>query len=230
MNFLEREVLLLGEEAVEKLGCARVAVFGIGGVGSYVSEALARCGVGEIEIIDSDIIAPSNINRQIHATAETVGRCKVEVMKERIEKINPSAVVKAKKCFFMPENAGDFDFKNYSYVADAVDTVTAKIQIVMSAKEAGVPVISCMGAGNKLNPAAFEVADIYETSVCPLARVMRRELRKRGVKALKVVYSRETPVCSGDNKKAPGSVAFVPSVAGLIMAGEIVRDICGINS
>lgn len=237
-----RTQMLLGQEAMERLRNAKVAVFGVGGVGGYVAEALARSGVGKIDLIDSDRVAQSNINRQIIALTGTVGRYKVDVMKERILEINPDAVVTVFPCFFLPENAGMFDFGSYSYIADAVDTVTAKIGLAVQGEACGVPVISSMGAGNKLNPAAFEVADIYRTSVCPLAKVMRRELKKRGVKALKVVYSKEEPLRplpqdggEGDGgipeesprRSIPGSVAFVPSVAGLIMAGEIVRDIAG---
>ena len=231
-----------------RLKTARVAVFGIGGVGGYVAEALARSGVGSLELIDSDTICLSNLNRQIIATLPDLGRYKVDVMKERILSINPDAKVEARRCFFLPETAAEFDFSRYTYVVDAVDTVSAKLQIIMQAKEAGVPVISSMGAGNKLDPARFQVADIYETSVCPLARVMRRELKKRGVKSLKVVYSTEEPItpkvpdedgivsagpgesASGGitprKRQTPGSVAFVPSVAGLILAGQVVKDIC----
>ena len=186
-----RTELLLGEEAVERLKNSRVAVFGVGGVGGYVAEALARTGVGTFDLIDKDTVSVSNINRQIIATHSTVGRVKVEVMKERILEINPEAEVHIHKCFFLPENASEFDFSKYSYVVDAVDTVTAKIELVMQAQKAGVPIISSMGAGNKLDPSKFEVTDIYKTSVCPLARVMRRELKKRDVKHLKVVYSTE---------------------------------------
>ncbi len=231
-----------------RLKTARVAVFGIGGVGGYVAEALARSGVGSLELIDSDTICLSNLNRQIIATLPDLGRYKVDVMKERILSINPDAKVEARRCFFLPETAAEFDFSRYTYVVDAVDTVSAKLQIIMQAKEAGVPVISSMGAGNKLDPARFQVADIYETSVCPLARVMRRELKKRGVKSLKVVYSTEEPITpkvpdedgivsagTGESvsggitprkRQTPGSVAFVPSVAGLILAGQVVKDIC----
>ena len=229
-TFLRTE-LLLGEEGVEALGRAAVAVFGIGGVGGYAAEALARSGVGAFLLVDRDVVSVSNINRQIIATTKTVGRSKAEVMRERILDINPHARVEVRNCFFLPENAGEFDFSAYSYVVDAVDMVTAKLELVMRAREAGVPVISSMGAGNKLDPTRFQVADIYETSVCPLARVMRRELRKRGVERLKVVYSTEealTPkkILSDDSRRViPGSVAFVPSVAGLILAGEVVKDL-----
>lgn len=227
-----RTELLLGEEAVERLKNSRVAVFGVGGVGGYVAEALARTGVGTFDLIDKDTVSVSNINRQIIATHSTVGRVKVEVMKERILEINPEAEVHIHKCFFMPENASEFDFSKYSYVVDAVDTVTAKIQLVIQAQKAGVPIISSMGAGNKLDPSKFEVTDIYKTSVCPLARVMRRELKKRDVKHLKVVYSTEKALepkfdlSEKEGRRAvPGSVAFVPSAAGLIAAGEVINDL-----
>lgn len=229
-----RTEMLLGKEKMDCLRNARVAVFGIGGVGGYVAEALARSGVGAIDLIDSDKVEKSNINRQIIALSGAVGRYKTDVMKERILEINPSAAVNVFHCFFLPENKDLFHFSSYSYIADAVDTVTAKIELAMQAKEYGVPIISSMGTGNKLNPTMLEVADIYETSVCPLAKVMRRELRKRGIESLKVVYSKEEPLCpevtkkeeKGSSRRAvPGSVAFVPSVAGLIMAGEIVKDI-----
>lgn len=217
----ERSRLLLGEEALERLREKTVAVFGIGGVGGYVAEALARTGVGTLHLIDNDRVSTSNINRQVIALHSTVGRYKTEVMRERILDINPQAEVIIHNCFFLPENADSFIFSGYDYVVDAVDTVTAKLEIIMRAKEAGVPVISSMGAGNKLDPSLFEVADIYETSVCPLARVMRRELKKRDIKKLKVVYSKEEPL----KQRIPGSVAFVPSVAGLLIAGEVIRDI-----
>ncbi len=214
---------LLGEEAVVHLHGCHVAVFGVGGVGGFVAEALARTGVGTIDLIDKDTVCKSNLNRQIIALHSTIGRDKVEVMKERILDIYPQAVVNAHKCFFLPETRHLFDFSQYDYVIDAVDTVTAKIELVMACKEAGVPIISSMGAGNKLDPTAFEVADIYQTSVCPLARVMRRELKKRDVKRLKVVYSKEEPVV---RREIPASAAFVPSVAGLIIAGEVIKDLC----
>lgn len=226
-----RTELLLGTEGLERLEHAKVAIFGVGGVGGYVAEALARSGVGAFVLVDKDVVSQSNINRQIIATTKTVGMSKVQVMKERILDINPEAEVEVRECFFLPETAEEFDFTEYSYVVDAVDTVTAKLELVMRAREAGVPVISSMGAGNKLDPTRFEVADIYQTSVCPLARVMRRELKKRGIEKLKVVYSREeamTPkeLLSDESKRViPGSVAFVPSVAGLIIAGEVVKDI-----
>ena len=221
----------MGEDGVEALRRAKVAIFGIGGVGGYVAEALARSGVGAFVLVDKDVVSVSNINRQIIATAKTVGRPKAQLMRERILEINPEAVVEVRDCFFLPENAAEFDFPSYNYVVDAVDTVTAKLELVMRARKAGVPVISSMGAGNKLDPTRFEVADIYETSVCPLARVMRRELKKRGVDGLKVVYSKEEAlvpkrILSDESKRViPGSVAFVPSVAGLILAGEVVKDL-----
>ena len=193
LNQFSRTQLLLGKTAMDRLQQSRVAVFGIGGVGGYTVEALVRSGVGAIDLIDDDKVCLTNLNRQIIATRSTVGKYKVDVMKDRILDINPKAVVNVHKCFYLPENKDEFDFSQYSYVVDAVDTVTAKIQLVMDAKEAGVPIISSMGAGNKLDPAAFQVADIYKTSVCPLAKVMRRELKKRGIKKLKVVYSQEKP-------------------------------------
>lgn len=213
---------------MEKLAASRVAVFGIGGVGGYVAEALARSGVGAIDLIDSDRISQSNINRQIYATDSSVGKFKVDVAKQRIYDINPSCVVRTYNLFFLPETQDRFDFRCYDYVADAVDTVTAKIAIVLKAKESGTPVISSMGAGNKLSPTLFEVADIYKTSVCPLARTMRRELNKRGVENLKVVYSKEPPLSPENEsgaRRVVGSVAFVPPVVGLIMASEIVKDL-----
>ncbi len=220
-NPFARTEMLLGKEAMEQLAHSRVAVFGIGGVGGYVTEALARSGVGCIDLTDNDTVCVTNLNRQIIATYDTVGKYKVDVMKERILSINPSAVVNIHKCFFLPETAEEYDFKTYDYIVDAVDTVTAKIELVMQAGKAGTPIISCMGTGNKLEPAKLEVADIYETSVCPLARVMRRELKKRGVESLKVLYSREEPFRS----RVPGSTAFVPSVAGLIIASEVIGDL-----
>lgn len=231
-----RTKLLLGDDNMKKLQNARVAVFGIGGVGGYVVEALARTGVGSFVIIDNDTVSVTNINRQIIATHKTVGKYKVDVMKERILDINPDADVEVRKCFYLPENAHEFNFSEYSYVVDAVDTVTAKIEIIMRAKKAGVPVISSMGAGNKLEAAGFKVADIYKTSMCPLAKVMRKELKTRGVDKLKVVYSEEKPIKpSGDTdeicatkREIPGSVAYVPSVAGLILAGEVIKDITAV--
>ncbi len=241
-----RTALLIGEEALKKLKAARVAVFGVGGIGGYVVEALARSGVGAFDLIDNDEVCLSNINRQIIATLDTVGRDKVDVMKERILSINPDAIVEVHKCFYLPENAEQFDFSKYTYVVDAVDTVTAKIDIILRAQEAGSMVISAMGAGNKLDPTKFVVTDIYQTTMCPLAKVMRRELKKRGVKKLKVVYSTEqaikamadtvenncteamesdTEAKSSSRRAVPGSIAFVPSVAGLIIASEVVKDI-----
>lgn len=223
-----RTELLIGSEAMKRLQEARVAVFGIGGVGGHVVEALARSGIGAIDLIDKDVVDRTNINRQMVALQSTIGRDKVEVMKERIQDINPSCQVQAHKCFYLPETKEQFDFHHYDYVVDAVDTVTAKILLVMEAQECGTPIISCMGAGNKMNPAQFEVADIYKTSVCPLAKVMRRELKKRGVKRLKVVYSKEEairPVFEEGQEIVPGSNAFVPSVAGLILASEVIKGL-----
>lgn len=222
-----RTEMLLGRESMERLRNARVAVFGVGGVGGYVVEALARSGVGAFDLIDKDRVSRSNLNRQIIATENTIGRQKVDVMRERILSINPDAKVQVYPCFYLPEKADDFDFSSYSYVVDAIDTVTAKIDIVVQAQKAGVPVISCMGAGNKLDPSRFEIADIYETSVCPLARVMRRELKKRGVKKLKVVYSKEEAIKTG--ARTPGSIACLPSVAGLMAASEVIQDLIGKN-
>lgn len=241
-----RTELLLGKPALERLSGCRVAVFGIGGVGGYVCEALARSGVGTLDLIDDDKVCLSNINRQIIATTKTVGKYKTEVMKERILDINPEAVVNTYNCFFLPENASDFPFDKYDYVVDAIDTVTAKIELVMQCNKAGVPIMSSMGAGNKLDPTMFRVADIYKTNMDPLAKVMRRELRKRGIKKLKVVYSEEKPILpagvqndcgepaetdSGhtSRRSIPGSTAFVPSVAGLIIAGEVIRDLAGMH-
>lgn len=242
-----RTELLLGKEAMEKLKNAKVAVFGIGGVGGYVCEALVRSGVGAFDLIDDDKVCLTNLNRQIIATRKTIGKYKTDVMKDRILEINPDARVEVHKCFFLPENADEFPFEEYDYIVDAVDTVTAKISLVMKAQEMNVLIISSMGAGNKLDASQFRVADIYKTKVCPLAKVMRRELKKRGVKKLKVVYSEEQPtrpvedmaiscrtncICpSGaahkctERRDIPGSVAFVPSVAGLIIAGEVVKDL-----
>lgn len=247
LNQFSRTQLLLGKEAMDKLQNSRVAVFGIGGVGGYVCEALVRSGVGEFDLVDDDKVCLTNLNRQIIATRKTVGKYKTEVMKERILEINPDAKVNIHNCFFLPENADDFPFEEYDYVVDAVDTVTAKISLVMKCQEMNIPIISCMGAGNKMDASAFKVADIYKTKVCPLAKVMRRELKKRGVKKLKVVYSEEKPMTpiedENDNCKnhcicppgvqrtclqrrsVPGSMAFVPAVAGLIIAGEVVKDI-----
>ncbi len=247
INQFARTQLLLGKEGMNDLASAKVAIFGIGGVGGYVAEALARSGIGSFVLVDDDKVCLTNINRQIIATRKTVGKYKADVMKERILDINPDAQVEVRKCFYLPENADEFDFSEYSYVVDAVDTVTAKIEIILRAKSAGVPVISCMGAGNKLDPTQFHVADIYKTTMCPLAKVMRHELKKRGVKKLKVVYSTEKPVrpledmsiscrthcvcppgtqhkCT-ERRDIPGSVAFVPPVAGLILAGEVIKDL-----
>lgn len=229
----ERTALLLGEEGIDILRTARVAVFGIGGVGGFAAEALARAGVGQLDLFDKDTVSDSNRNRQIIALKSTVGRPKVQVMKERILDINPDIQVNIHECFYLPESADDYDLAVYDYVLDAVDTVTAKLELAVRAKKANVPIISCMGAGNKLDPAAFEVEDISKTSVCPLAKVMRKELKARGIDHLKVVYSKEPPVkpqktISEDGRRAiPGSISFVPSVAGLIMAGEVVRDLVG---
>lgn len=242
-----RTEILIGKEAMDKLSNARVAVFGVGGVGGYVCEALVRSGVGAFDLIDSDTVALSNLNRQIIATRSTIGKYKVDVMKERMLDINPDIKVNVHRCFFLPENADTFPFSEYDYVVDAVDTVTAKISIVMKCHEAGVPVISSMGAGNKLDGSMFQVTDIYKTNVCPLAKVMRRELKKRGIKKLKVVYSEEMPITPASlevpedteiqdkavregqgvtkRRTTPGSVAFVPSVVGLLMAGEVVKDL-----
>ena len=235
MNEFIRTELLLGAEAMQKLKNSRAAVFGVGGVGGYAVEALARSGVGALDLIDDDKVSLSNINRQIIALHSTVGRYKVDVAAERVRDINPDCAVTVYRTFYTPDTAGEFDFTQYDYVIDAVDTVTAKLALVMQAKAAGVPIISSMGAGNKLDPTAFRVADIYSTSGCPLARVMRRELRKRGIDSLKTVYSEEqalTPLTAEDEdpgahmkRQTPGSVAFVPSVAGLIIAGEVVRDL-----
>lgn len=227
-NQFERTEMLIGEKAVEKLKKSRVAVFGIGGVGGHIAEALVRAGIGEIDVIDRDVVAVSNINRQIIALNSTVGLPKTEVFKKRALDINPDVKVNCHNVFFMPDTSDMFDFSKYDYVADAIDTVTGKIEIIMKAQEAGVKVISSMGTGNKLDPTLFEVADIYKTSVCPLARVMRRELKNRGVKHLKVVYSNEEAIKTNiteNGKAVPGSISFVPSVAGLIIAGEIIKDL-----
>ena len=249
LNQFSRTQLLLGQEGMEKLFQARVAVFGIGGVGGYTVEALARSGVGTLDLIDDDRICLTNLNRQIFATHKTVGQYKVDIAQQRILEINPKAVVHTYKTFYAPQTAELFDFSQYDYVVDAIDTVTGKLELVEQAEKAGVPIISSMGAGNKMDPTAFEVADIYETSVCPLARVMRKELKKRGIKKLKVVYSKEPPMTPIDDlaiscrtncvcppgtdrkctqrRQVPGSNAFVPSVVGLIIAGEVVKDLTG---
>ena len=245
-NQFSRTQILFGKEAMEHLSECRVAVFGIGGVGGYVCEALVRSGVGALDLIDNDKVCLSNLNRQIIATRKTVGKYKTDVMKERILDINPDAEVNTYQCFFLPENASDFPFKKYDYVVDAIDTVTAKIELVMQCRKAEVPIISSMGAGNKLDPTQFRVADIYKTQMDPLAKVMRRELKKRGVKKLKVVYSEEKPIkpigeiessCDTDSaqpqeaqrdssrRSIPGSTSFVPSVAGLIIASEVIKDL-----
>lgn len=237
---------LIGAEAMERLSLSRVAVFGIGGVGGHTAEALARSGIGALDLIDSDKVCLSNLNRQIAATLDTVGMYKVDAMAERIRRIHPDCNVRVHRCFFLPETAEEFDFSAYDYVVDAVDTVAAKLALAAAAQEAGTPIMSSMGAGNKLDPTRFEVADIYETSVCPLARVMRRELKKRGIERLKVVYSREEarkPFLSPEEletgtvqaggarpRPVPGSNAFVPSVAGLILAGEVVCDLTGVRA
>lgn len=252
LDQFSRTELLLGKEAMEKLASARVAIFGIGGVGGYVAEGLVRSGIGALDLIDDDKVCLTNLNRQIIATRKTVGKYKVDVMQERIFEINPNAAVTTYKTFYTPETSGEFDFTRYDYIVDAIDTVTGKIEMIVRADQANTPIISSMGAGNKLNPTAFEVTDIYKTSVCPLARVMRRELKARGIRKLKVVYSKEpamTPIESGENscsghcvcppgtartctrrRQIPGSMAFVPSVAGLIIAGEIVKDLTGIGN
>ena len=252
LNQFSRTELLFGKEAMQKLESARVAVFGIGGVGGFTVEALARSGVGEIDLIDDDKVCLTNINRQIIALRSTVGKYKVDVAKERLKGINPDIKINTYKTFYTPETADLFDFTQYDYVVDAIDTVTGKIELAVNAQKSGTPIISSMGAGNKLNPEKFEVADIYETSVCPLARVMRRELKSRGIKRLKVVYSKEkalTPIddmaisckencicppgtqrkCTA-RRQVPGSTAFVPSVAGLIIAGEVIKDITGVRN
>lgn len=247
LDQFSRTELLLGKEGMESLFHARVAVFGIGGVGGFTVEALVRSGIGTIDLIDDDRVCLTNINRQIYATRKTVGEYKVDVAKARILEINPNSTVNTYKTFYTPDTAEQFDFSQYDYIVDAIDTVTGKLELVMQADLAGVPIISSMGAGNKLDPTAFEVADIYETSVCPLARVMRRELKKRGIKSLKVVYSKEPAMvpmedmsiscrthwicppgtqrkCT-ERRQVPGSIAFVPAVAGLIIAGEVVKDL-----
>jgi tRNA A37 threonylcarbamoyladenosine dehydratase len=251
LNQFSRTELLLGKTSIDKLRDSRVAIFGIGGVGGYTVEALARSGVGNFDIIDDDKVCLTNINRQIIATIKTVGRYKVDVMKERILEINPKAKVTTHQCFYSPETAGQFDFSQYDYIVDAIDTVSAKIELVLRAQEKGVPIISCMGAGNKLDPTRFEVTDIYKTSVCPLAKVMRKELKNRGIKKLKVVYSKEPVIkpledmslsCKTNcicppgsegrcmmKRQIPGSISFVPSVAGLIIAGEVIKDITGVR-
>lgn len=218
-----RTKLLIGSEKLDILRTKHVAVFGVGGVGGYVCEALARCGIGRFTIVDRDTVSESNINRQIIALTSTVGRAKVDVMKERMCDINPDVYIEACEVFYLPQNASEFDFTKYDYVVDAVDTVTAKLQIITAAKEANVPVISSMGAGNKLDPSLFRIADISKTSVCPLAKVMRRELKNRGLKDVKCVYSTEEAIKPEGNEI--GSIAFVPSVAGLLIASEVIKDL-----
>ena len=243
LSRFSRTELLIGRENLERLKNARVAVFGVGGVGGYTVEALARSGIGTLDLIDNDKVCLTNINRQIIATQKTIGQYKVDVAKERVLDINPDAVVNTYKTFYMPDTADAFDFSRYDYVVDAIDMVTGKLKLVEEAKKAGTPIICSMGAGNKMDPAAFEVEDIYKTSVCPLAKVMRRELKKRGIENLKVVYSKEKPitpmngcetggVCSSDDttshiqkRQVPGSNAFVPSVVGLIIGGEVIKDL-----
>ena len=243
LNQFSRTQLLIGKDGMEKLANARVAVFGIGGVGGYVCEALVRSGVYKFDLIDDDKVCLTNLNRQIIATRKTVGKYKAEVMAERMREINPDVDIRIHKCFFLPENENEFPFEEYDYIVDAVDTVTAKMALVMKAQELHIPIISSMGAGNKLHPELFEIADIYKTSVCPLAKVMRRELKKRGIKKLKCVYSKEEPVNTAANmqavdsddvtknsgRPAPGSNAFTPSVAGLIIAGAVIRDLTGVE-
>ena len=223
MSKFDRTEMLIGKDNIEKLKAARVAVFGVGGVGGYTVEALARSGVGTLDLIDKDMVDETNINRQIIALNSTVGKPKVEVAKERCLDINPNITVNIHQIFYLPETADQFNFSDYDYVVDAIDTVTGKLQLIEAAKKANVPVISSMGAGNKLNPADFEVADISETSVCPLAKVMRKELKDRGIENVKVVYSKEQPIKV--NQQAPGSIAFVPSTVGLIIASEVIKDI-----
>lgn len=225
-----RTRMLLGPNAIEKLRDARVIVFGLGGVGGHAAEALARAGVGSIDVVDKDEVDITNLNRQAIALHSTVGRPKVEVAKERILDINPNCLVTTHQTFFLPETADQFDFAQYDYVIDAIDTVTAKIQLVMQAQTAGTPIICCMGTGNKLDPTRLEVSDIYKTKVCKLAKVVRQELRKRGVKSLKVVYSQEEPIPPMEGGRTPASISFVPSVAGLILAGEAIKDITGIRN
>lgn len=238
---MERTAYLIGTDGVEKLATKHVALFGVGGVGGYVAEALGRAGIGKLTLVDKDTVSESNINRQIIATYETIGRKKTEVMAERLLSINPELSVERMDCFFLPETADAFDFSAYDYVVDAVDTVTAKLELVERAKAAGVPIISCMGTGNKLDPSRFEITDISKTTVCPLAKVMRRELKKRGITKLKVLYSKEEPrkpqipeaeaksleevAKQGRQKAVPGSVSFVPPVAGLLIAGEVIKEL-----
>lgn len=223
-NQYSRTTMLIGEDAVATLKKSRVAVFGIGGVGSYVVEALARAGVGKLDIIDNDIINITNINRQIIALNSNIGRVKVEVAKERILEIDKDIEIETYQTFFSPETSSQFDFKKYDYVVDAIDSVSGKLELILKSKEADIPIISCMGTGNKLHPELFEISDIYKTSVCPLAKVMRSELKKRNVKSLKVLYSKEMPI-KKEGQRVPASISFVPSVAGLLIAGEVIRDL-----
>ena len=238
MDIFSRTRFLLGSEAMEKLKNAHVAVFGLGGVGGYVAEALARCGVGNLDLVDHDTISPTNINRQILATHDTVGMDKAEAAAQRAKAINPDCNAKALKIFYLPETAAQFDFAKYDYVVDAIDTVTGKMMLIQAAKAANTPIISSMGTGNKLDPTAFQVADIHETSVCPLARIIRKECRKRGIEKLKVVYSTEDPIklelapddpawaeLPEGRNALPGSICFVPATAGMIIAGEVIRDL-----
>lgn len=236
LDQFSRTRILLGSTALEKLARSRVAVFGIGGVGGYAVEALARSGVGALDLIDSDKVALTNLNRQIIALHNTIGQYKVDVAAERIQAINPDCIVRTYKTFYLPENSAEFDFSAYDYIVDAIDTVAGKIGLIEAANVAGVPIVSAMGAGNKLDPTAFEVTDIYKTSVCPLAHVMRKELKKRGIKKLKVVYSKEKPLSPLTDEETdktakrvtPGSTSFVPSVVGLIIAGEVIKDLINI--
>ena len=226
-----REEILIGSKALEVLKNSRVAIFGVGGVGGYAVEALVRAGVGALDLIDNDVVSLTNLNRQIIALHSTLGKAKVEVMKERAIDINPEVKIITHNCFYLPENAGQFDFKKYDYVVDAVDTVSAKIALVEQANKAGTPIISAMGAGNKLNPSEFEITDISKTTVCPLAKIMRKELKKRGINHLKVVYSKELPLKplatdeQSNKRQTAGSISFVPPVAGLLMASEVVKDL-----
>ena len=225
-NQFSRTETLIGTEALKKLANSRVAVFGIGGVGGYVVEALARAGVGALDLVDNDEVNITNINRQIIALHSTIGKSKVEVAKERVLDINPRVNVKIYKTFFTPETSNEFDFSQYDYVVDAIDSVTGKIELVLKAQKVNTPIISCLGTGNKIHPEMFEITDIYKTSVCPLAKVMRTELKKRGVKKLKVLYSKETPI-KQEGQRIPASISFTPPVAGLIIAGEVVRELMG---
>ena len=233
LNEFSRTELLIGKEAVEKLKNSKVAVFGIGGVGTFVVEGLVRAGVGSFVLIDDDCVCLTNINRQLIATRKTIGQPKVEAMRDRILDINPKAVVEIFQRFYLPDCADQLIRPDYDYIVDAIDTITAKIDIIVNTKKLGIPVISCMGAGNKLDPTRFEIADIYKTTVCPLAKVMRKELRDRGVDSLKVLYSKEVPIKPmeseevSERRQIPGSISFVPSVAGLIIAGEVVKDLIG---